>query len=128
VVWIGPEMTPWLERGLGDAATAQLRLLGVEGTHLQDFGAFGASEGHDHGHDHAGPRQRPTPMTTGTVMGTITGPRQRLTPMTTGMTTAMIMARRPRPTVTTMATTTRATTIPAPTRMPGLIPPMRRSG
>ncbi|MFN7053669.1 MAG: metal ABC transporter solute-binding protein, Zn/Mn family, partial [Gemmobacter sp.] len=67
VIWVGPEMSPWLDRtleGLGNVA--QLRLLGIPGTHLQDFGATGAHdhaeddhaeqdhEGHDHeGHDHA---------------------------------------------------------------------------
>lgn len=68
VIWVGPEMSPWLDRtleGLGNVA--QLRLLGIPGTHLQDFGATGAHdhaeddhaeqdhEGHDHeGHDHEG--------------------------------------------------------------------------
>jgi len=49
--WIGPEMTPWLDRTLegigGDART--VALMEVEGTFLRDFGAKG---GHDHG-DHA---------------------------------------------------------------------------
>lgn len=53
VVWIGPELTPWLERALdgigGDAA--RLGLLGVPGTELMEFSADGAHghEGHDHG-------------------------------------------------------------------------------
>lgn len=61
VVWIGPEMTPWLDRaldGIGGKAH-RLALLAADGTHRQDFGATGGHdhEGHDHkaekaGHDH----------------------------------------------------------------------------
>lgn len=75
VVWVGPEMTPWLDRALeGLSDRPQLRLLAAEGTHRQDFGAEGghdhAEEGHDdhaeaddhkaepaetdHDHDHSG--------------------------------------------------------------------------
>ncbi|GHC65926.1 zinc ABC transporter substrate-binding protein [Neogemmobacter tilapiae] len=53
VVWIGPEMTPWLERGLeGTAGQArQLVLLHAEGTEALAYGEAGA---HDHeGHDDA---------------------------------------------------------------------------
>ena len=58
VVWIGPEMTPWLDRALEGTSTAkELRLLAAEGTFRQEFGAEGAHdhgaeaghEGHDHG-------------------------------------------------------------------------------
>lgn len=52
VVWIGPEMTPWLDRALdGLGGGAELRLLAVPGTHLRDYAE--AEEGHDHddGHD-----------------------------------------------------------------------------
>ena len=54
VVWIGPQMTPWLDRALGGISTArQLRLMESEGTYLQGFGAGAA---HEHGHDdHAEP-------------------------------------------------------------------------
>jgi zinc transport system substrate-binding protein len=53
VVWIGPEMTPWLDRALeGTTNAAQLRLLSSEGTFRQEFGPAKA-DGHDHGHDHA---------------------------------------------------------------------------
>lgn len=59
VLWIGPEMTPWLTRpleSLGSEARA-VALLGTEGTHRQDFGAGTEAakddHGHDHGHDHA---------------------------------------------------------------------------
>ncbi|WP_374636905.1 zinc ABC transporter substrate-binding protein [Paracoccus sp. (in: a-proteobacteria)] len=51
LIWIGPEMTPWLERaatGLGGTMTS-LALLDLPGTHLQDFGADAA---HDHAHEH----------------------------------------------------------------------------
>jgi zinc transport system substrate-binding protein len=56
VVWIGPELTPWLERGLEavPADVARLELLDVPGTVTA---AYGEGEGHDHaeeaGHDHA---------------------------------------------------------------------------
>lgn len=52
VVWIGPDMTPWLDRALGGGPQRQLRLADVEGTHRQ---AFGATAAHDHGPeaDHA---------------------------------------------------------------------------
>lgn len=50
LIWIGPEMTPWLERmatGLGDDVTL-LTLLDLPGTHRQDYGA---AAGHDHAHE-----------------------------------------------------------------------------
>ncbi len=53
LIWIGPEMTPWLERvatGLGHE-TSSLALLDLPGTHRQDFGA-GAAHEHDHSHEH----------------------------------------------------------------------------
>lgn len=57
VVWIGPELTPWLDRaleGLGEGS-AQLALIDLPGTETRAFsetGAHGAEEAHDHGHDH----------------------------------------------------------------------------
>jgi zinc transport system substrate-binding protein len=62
VVWVGPELTPWLTRaldGLGDGAEGQVRLglLAADGTFVQDYaeaGAHGGHEGHDHGHDDHG--------------------------------------------------------------------------
>ena len=54
IVWIGPELTPWLDRaldGLGEDA-AKLGLLAVPGTMTQDFSENGAHSGHDHDHDH----------------------------------------------------------------------------
>ena len=47
VVWVGPEMTPWLDRALG-GHRGDLRLADVPGTHRQQFGA---DKAHDHGHD-----------------------------------------------------------------------------
>lgn len=74
VVWIGPEMTPWLDRALGGLAAdvAQLRLLNAKGTDHRSYGdgtepaddghadgaghdhadAPPAEDGHDHDHDH----------------------------------------------------------------------------
>jgi zinc transport system substrate-binding protein len=59
VVWIGPEMTPWLDRAVEGLASgvAQLRLLQAEGTHLRSFDEGAAQDHDDHGdeagHDHA---------------------------------------------------------------------------
>jgi zinc transport system substrate-binding protein len=67
VIWVGPEMTPWLDRtldGLSDGG-ARLGLLDAAGTVTRGFEEAGhedhAEEGHDHaavskaeaGHDHA---------------------------------------------------------------------------
>lgn len=58
VVWVGPEMSPWLDRvmdGLGSDAP-QVALLAVEGTELREFGAEEGHEDHahdDHGHEEA---------------------------------------------------------------------------
>lgn len=73
VIWVGPRMSPWLERVLDSfGSVPQLRLLEVKGAHLQEFGSEAAHdhggddheghghEGHDHeahtkaGHDHEG--------------------------------------------------------------------------
>ena len=63
VVWIGPELTPWLDRALDGigGGSAQLALLSAEGTTLRDFAEDGAhmhgdeKAGHeDHGHDDHG--------------------------------------------------------------------------
>ncbi len=53
VVWIGPEMTRWLERALEGRRGEELRLMQVAGTHLQDFGEGAAHDHAGHGHDHA---------------------------------------------------------------------------
>lgn len=64
IVWIGPEMTPWLERALDGIAAdvPRLGLLAAEGTFRQAFAAEDDGEtGHDHDaadhdaadHDHA---------------------------------------------------------------------------
>lgn len=50
VVWVGPELTPWLDRALGSGGTATLQLLKTPGTLVQE-----QVEGHDHGgHDESG--------------------------------------------------------------------------
>ncbi|WP_028725627.1 zinc ABC transporter substrate-binding protein [Paracoccus zeaxanthinifaciens] len=60
LVWMGPSMTGWLERPAQNIAAdaAQLQLLSVEGTHLQDFGGTAGDhdehEHEDHDHDHEG--------------------------------------------------------------------------
>ncbi len=66
VVWVGPEMTPWMERALDGLSpdVPRLSLLSAEGTLRRDYGDTSAhdhgdhaeeakAEGHDHGgHDH----------------------------------------------------------------------------
>ncbi|MFN3723352.1 MAG: zinc ABC transporter substrate-binding protein [Paracoccaceae bacterium] len=64
VIWIGPEMTPWMGRALDSlsADVPRLGLLAADGTHRQDFGDTGAHDHDDHateakaddhaGHDH----------------------------------------------------------------------------
>lgn len=60
VVWIGAELTPSLARALEGLGTKDrtLGLLGLDGTHLQDFAEGGAhtphGDGHDHGEGHEG--------------------------------------------------------------------------
>ena len=45
--WVGPELTPWLERAAADRAPdSVIGLLAHPGTTVQEFGA---AEGHDHG-------------------------------------------------------------------------------
>lgn len=62
VVWVGPEMTPWLDRAMeGLSSAPSLPLLAAPGTHQQEFPP---EEGHDEaqpeaghdeeGHDHTG--------------------------------------------------------------------------
>ncbi|MBE0553235.1 MAG: zinc ABC transporter substrate-binding protein [Rhodobacteraceae bacterium] len=59
VVWIGPELTPWLDRALESSEAGRLGLLAAAGTYRQDFGAathdheVAEETGHDHdAHDH----------------------------------------------------------------------------
>lgn len=61
VIWVGPDLTPWLERTLNSLSTAStLELNALPGTHLEewrDLEAFGEDheEDHDedgHGHEH----------------------------------------------------------------------------
>lgn len=66
VVWVGPEMTPWLDRAIaGSEGPKSLALLDVPGTVLRSGGEDGehaadaepgaeSGEGHDEGHDHDG--------------------------------------------------------------------------
>lgn len=55
VVWVGPEMTPWLDRALDATAPkgVQIALLADPGTHRQDFPA-GAHDDDEDAHDAAG--------------------------------------------------------------------------
>lgn len=52
LIWVGPELTPWLERAAENLASGQsLELVDVPGTYLREFGDA-AGEGGDHDHDH----------------------------------------------------------------------------
>ena len=54
VVWIGPGLTPWLDRALSGGTAAQVRLLEAGGTHLQPYGSDSVHDHAEHdGHDHA---------------------------------------------------------------------------
>ncbi|MFN3276482.1 MAG: zinc ABC transporter substrate-binding protein [Paracoccus sp. (in: a-proteobacteria)] len=54
LVWVGPELTPWLGRAADSLSTGatQLRLLQAEGTYRQDFAAEHAHDDHDDHDDH----------------------------------------------------------------------------
>lgn len=56
VIWVGPELTPWLDRAIAGAQGTSLALLETDGTHLREFDAEGGEEAHDdaHGHAHEG--------------------------------------------------------------------------
>lgn len=56
VVWIGPEMTPWLDRLLDGMAGdgARLQLLDVAGTATRQFGTGAGHDDAEDGHDHGG--------------------------------------------------------------------------
>lgn len=59
VVWMGPEMAPWMERAVASLSEGKaLNLLAVEGLHLQPFAesrlaGIGGAHAHDHAHGHA---------------------------------------------------------------------------
>jgi zinc transport system substrate-binding protein len=58
VVWIGPELTPWLDSAMESRpeGAAALGLLDAEGTLRLGYGETAEAQGHDHddGHDHDG--------------------------------------------------------------------------
>lgn len=56
LVWIGPEMTPWLDRVVaGGIAGRSVALLDAEGTHVRSFEGDGDHDSHaDEGHSHDG--------------------------------------------------------------------------
>jgi zinc transport system substrate-binding protein len=91
VVWIGPQMSPWLDRALaGTGSTgAQLALLSAPGTQTlaydKDEGHGHAAEGHDpaaEGHDHDGtdPHAWLDPRNAETWLGLIAGALARADP------------------------------------------------
>ena len=55
LIWVGPEMTPWLDRASSNLAAGAetLALLSLPQTHLRDFAAEpGGQDDHDHAEDH----------------------------------------------------------------------------
>lgn len=95
ILWIGPEMTPWLERARAAMApkTPSLALLDAEGTFRRPFGAGEQEHDHDHdhgaepaaeedGHDHAGidPHAWLDPKNGATWLGLIAAELGRLDP------------------------------------------------
>ncbi len=54
VIWVGPEMTPWLERALASDTEDknELRLLTVDGVTLREFDEHHGDHGHSHDHSH----------------------------------------------------------------------------
>jgi zinc transport system substrate-binding protein len=56
VFWIGPELTPWLERAIENVApdAAIVELLDAQGTFLLEFRSGARFADHGDGHDHAG--------------------------------------------------------------------------
>lgn len=56
VVWVGPGLTPWLERSIGSLADGAeiITLMQADGVHRLPFreGAIFAAQDHDTGHDH----------------------------------------------------------------------------
>ena len=48
VVWIGPELTPWLERGMAGGAAQSLALLDADGTYRRPYGPEVEDDGHGH--------------------------------------------------------------------------------
>lgn len=55
VIWIGPELSPWLEKALANrsAEAPSMPLLATQGTHLQDYGSADEPAAHDQDHDHS---------------------------------------------------------------------------
>lgn len=55
LIWVGPELTPWLERAAANLSSGKsLELIEAPGTSLRDFAESDGTAGHhDHDHDHA---------------------------------------------------------------------------
>ncbi|MDZ4394977.1 zinc ABC transporter substrate-binding protein [Cypionkella sp.] len=53
VIWIGPELTPWLDRAMTDSKAVSLALLDAKGTQTQAYPAGQAEEEEHHDHDEA---------------------------------------------------------------------------
>jgi zinc transport system substrate-binding protein len=85
VVWIGPELTPWLDSALEarPEGAAALALLDAEGTVRREYGGTGPEEAHDEeGHDHGAedPHAWLDPGNAQVWLGLIAGELARLDP------------------------------------------------
>lgn len=102
LVWVGPEMTPWLERAAASAGPrAQIALLQAEGTLRTEFGAdahdhhddhedhddhddHAAEEDHGHAHDGVDPHAWLDPGNAATWLGAIAAELGRIDPANAG--------------------------------------------
>ncbi len=124
VVWIGPEMTPWLDHALASGHAGQdLALLGLPGTFLIDYddGTADPAGSHDHGeaHDHGDtdPHAWLDPANAALWVGAIAGKLAALDPGNEGTYRANAAAARDRIAALDAALTARL----APTPGKGLV-------
>ncbi|MDZ7708667.1 MAG: zinc ABC transporter substrate-binding protein [Roseovarius sp.] len=119
VIWIGPDLTPWLEGAIGTLAADahSLALLDAPGTRTLSFRQGATFDAHDHGEDHD---EDTMAMTTATTMPT--------TAKITRMTTTMIHDARAKTTTRDAQATTTPTPMTASIRTPGSIRRMPAHG
>lgn len=82
VVWIGPELTPWLDRALQGSSAAQLALLDAPGTQTRPYapGEEDEAEGGDHDHGTINPHAWLDPGNAAVWLGLIAAELSRLDP------------------------------------------------
>lgn len=82
VVWIGPELTPWLDRALQGSSAAQLALLDAPGTQTRAYapGEDDEAEADDHDHGTTNPHAWLDPGNAAVWLGLIAADLSRLDP------------------------------------------------